>query len=130
MSAAGPKEQNLIVNFTFNPPLITIIGPVRDITVQKLNAILPEVCTSTQTANPKNKFSFVKVERGAASAAMSLWKGALEHSFANEEVGQSRLILALLDSMEEEGDWKLKGSNATCHDVDKVTYKFFFVRKL
>lgn len=125
--SAGPKEQNLIVNFTFNPPLIHIIGPVRDTTVQKLNAILPEVCTSTQTSNPKNKFAFTKIERGPG---ITLWRGVLEHSFANEEVGQSRLVLALLDAMEEEGDWKLKGSNATCHDVDKVTYKFFFVRKL
>ena len=125
--SAGPKEQNLIVNFTFNPPLIHIIGPVRETTVQKLNSVLPDVCTSTQTANPKNKFAFTKVER---SHGMTLWRGALEHSFANEEVGQSRLVLALLDAMEEEGDWKLKGSNATCHDVDKVTYKFFFVRKL
>ena len=122
--AAGPKEANLIVNLTFNPPLINIIGPVRDATVQKLNAILPEVCTSTQTANPKNKFAFVRRERPPC------WQGQLASSFANEEVGQSRLVLALLDCMEEEGDWKLKGSNAQCHDVDKVTYKFFFVRKL
>lgn len=126
MSSAGTKEQNLIVNFTFNPPVIFIVGPVRDTTVQKLNAILPEVCTSTQTSNPKNKFEFTRVERPGGS----VWRGQLEHSFANEEVGQSRLVLALMDSMEEEGDWKLKGSNAICHDVDKVTYKFFFVRKM
>jgi hypothetical protein len=126
MAAAGTKEHNLIVNFTFNPPLIYIIGPVRDTTVQKLNAILPEVCTSTQTSNPKNKFEFQRIERPGGA----VWKGQLHHSFANEEVGQSRLVLALMDSMEEEGDWKLKGSNATCHDVDKVTYKFFFVRKI
>jgi hypothetical protein len=39
--ATGTKEQNLIVNFTFNPPLIHIVGPVREATIQKLNALLP-----------------------------------------------------------------------------------------
>lgn len=124
--AASGKESNCICTFTFNPPIIHIVGPVREPTVQKLNAILPEVTTSTQTSNPKRKFEFVKMERPGGA----VWRGELPNSFCNEEVGQSRLVLALMDAMEEEGDWKLKGSNATCHDVDKVTYKFFFVRKV
>lgn len=116
------KEQNLIVNMTFNPPFITILGPVKEATIGKLNTILPDVCTSTTTQ--KNKFAFLKHDEP------SYWYGELKSSFANEEVGQSRLVLTLLDCLEEEGGWKLKGSNATNHDVDKVTYKFFFVRKL
>ena len=116
------KDQNLIVNMTFNPPYITIIGPVKDNTVQKLNTVLPLSCTSTQTG--KVKFAFERKDTPPH------WAGELRASYANEEVGQSLLTLALLDALEEEGGWKLKGSNATNHDVDKVTYKFFFVRKL
>lgn len=123
-AGGGVKEQNLIVNLTFNPPLIHVLGPVRDATIQKLNAIMPEVCTSTQTNNARNAFQFTRKERPPC------WEGKLDHSFANEEVGQSRLVLSVLDALEEEGDWKLKGSTAQTHDVDKVTYMFFFVRKI
>lgn len=115
------KPQNLIVNMTFNPPYITIIGPIKETTVQKLNEDLPKVCTTEQSQ--KLKFAFEKKD------APSHWAGWLRTSFANEEVGQSRLVLGLLDSLEAEGGWKLKGSNATNHDIDKVTYKFFFVKK-
>ena len=114
------KDQNLIVNFTFNPPFITIVGPVKENTIQKLNAVLPTVCTTTCTA--KTKFAFQRQDNPPH------WYGELKTSFANEEIGQTALVLSLLDSLEEEGGWKLKGSNATNHDVDKVTYKYFFVR--
>ena len=116
------KGQNLIVNMTFNPPYITIVGPIKETTVQKLNTELPAVCTTVATA--KTRFEFQRKDDPPH------WYGQLRTSFANEEVGQSRIVLALLDALEEEGGWKLKGSNATNHDIDKVTYKFFFVKKL
>ena len=116
------KDQNLIVNITCNPPYITIVGPIKENTVQKLNSVLPSICTTTSTA--KTKFAFQRKDEPPH------WFGELRMSFANEEVGQSAMVLALLDALEEEGGWKLKGSNATNHDVDKVTYKFFFVRSL
>jgi hypothetical protein len=122
--AAGPKEQNLIVNLTFNPPFISIVGPIKETTIQKLNTVLPESTTSTQSASQKYKFAMQRREDPPC------WFGHLHSSFANEDVGQSRLMLSLLDALEDEGDWKLKGSNSMSHDVDKVTYKFFFVRKL
>jgi hypothetical protein len=116
------KEQNLIVNLTVNPPYLTIVGPVKDTTIQKLNASLPAATTSVCTA--KTKFAFQRKDDPPH------WYGELKTAYANEEVGQSALVLTLLDALEEEGGWKLKGSNATNHDVDKVTYKFFFVRRL
>ena len=116
------KDQNLIVNITVNPPFMTIIGPIKETTVQKLNSVLPTVCTTVATA--KTKFAFVRKDNPPH------WAGELRTSFANTEVGQSKMFLAILDALEEEGGWKLKGSNATTHDVDKVTYKFFFVRRL
>ena len=117
------KGQNLIVNLTFNPPYITIVGPIKETTVQKLNQELPLVCTTVATN--KTKFAFQRKEE-----PLPHWFGQLRTSFADEEVGQSRITLTLLDSLEEEGGWKLKGSNATNHDIDKVTHKFFFVKKL
>lgn len=119
MSAKG---QNLIVNMTFNPPFITIVGPIKETTIQKLNTELPTVCTTVATQ--KTKFAFVREDHPPH------WRGELRTSFANEEVGQSRIVQVLLDALEEEGGWKLKASNATNHDVDKVTIKFFFVRNL
>ena len=116
------KGQNLIVNMTFNPPFITIIGPIKETTIQKLNVELPLVCTTVATQ--KLKFAFTRIDEPPH------WAGELRTSFANEEIGQSKLVLGLLDALEEEGGWKLKGSNATNHDVDKATYKFFFVRHL
>jgi hypothetical protein len=116
------SDQNLIINVTVNPPEIAIVGPIKENTIQKLNTILPTVCTTTNTA--KTKFAFNRVENPPH------WNGKLSTHFANEEIGQAQLFVTMLDALEEEGGWKLKGSNATNHDVDKVTYKFFFVRAL
>ena len=116
------KDHNLIVNMTFNPPHISIVGPIKENTILTLNTLLPQVTTTTSIA--KTKFAFQRIDDPPS------WVGDLPASYANEEVGQSRLTLALLDALEEEGGWKLKGSNATNHDVDKVTYKYFFVRTL
>lgn len=116
------KDQNLIVNMTVNPPFITIIGAVQEGTIQKLNSILPTVC-STVTSD-KTRFAFERKEHPPH------WAGTLPTSFANEEVGQSTLVLAFLDALEAEGGWKLKGSNAMNHDFDKVTYKYFFVKSM
>eukprot|EP00744_Colponema_vietnamica_P005369 GILI01007874.1.p1 GENE.GILI01007874.1~~GILI01007874.1.p1 ORF type:complete len:119 (-),score=48.39 GILI01007874.1:218-574(-) len=116
------KEQNLIVNMTMNPPFITIIGAVQEGTIQKLNSILPTVCSTV--VSDKTRFAFERKEHPPH------WVGTLPTSFANEEVGQSTLVLALLDALEAEGGWKLKGSNAMNHDFDKVTYKYFFVKTM
>lgn len=63
----------------------------------------------------------------------------LPSQYCNEEMGQSQIMLVIMDCLEEEGGtivlnilpgWKLKGSNALNHDDTKVTYKFFFVQKM
>jgi hypothetical protein len=116
------KDQNLIVNVTCNPPVINIVGPIKENTILKLNTILPTVQTTTNTS--KSKFAFERKENPPH------WHGELRTHFANEQVGQAAIFVTLMDALEEEGGWKLKGSNATNHDVDKITYKFFFVRAL
>eukprot|EP00658_Telonema_sp_P-2_P027798 TRINITY_DN2140_c0_g1_i1.p1 TRINITY_DN2140_c0_g1~~TRINITY_DN2140_c0_g1_i1.p1 ORF type:complete len:118 (+),score=56.18 TRINITY_DN2140_c0_g1_i1:25-378(+) len=116
------SDQNLIVNLTVNPPYMTIVGPIRENTIQKLNSILPAVCSTVAT--DKTKFAFEHKD------SPPHWFGELRTSFADEEIGQSSMVLALLDALEAEGGWKLKGSNATNHDFDKTTYKFFFLRSM
>eukprot|EP00760_Papus_ankaliazontas_P033891 PhM_4_TR6780/c0_g1_i1/m.96210 len=116
------KEANLIVNITVNPPQLFIVGPIKETTIAKLNEVLPNACTSMP--GQKAVFSFEKKNEPPH------YFGQLPGSYANEDIGQTRIFLALLDCLEEEGGWKLKGSNATNHDVSKTTYKLFFVRKL
>jgi len=111
---------NLILNVTVNPPQISIIGPVKETTVQKLNTILPNCCTSA--VGQKTKLEFVRREQPPH------WHSQLPTSYVNEEMGQSQIFLALMDALEEEGQWILKGTNATNHDDTKVTYKFFFMK--
>ena len=116
------KVTNLIVNITVNPPAICIIGPIKETTVAKLNEVMPLACTTT----PGTKATFVFEKKNEPPH----YYGSLTGSYANEDVGQTQLFLAVLDCLEEEGGWKLKASNATNHDVTKTTYKFFFMRKL
>ena len=115
---------NLIVNITFNPPLVRIIGPVKDTTISKLEQVIPQVCTSAP--GQKSQIKFVKSE--------SHWEGELPSQYCNEEMGQSQVMLCILDALEDEANWKLKGitgftSNGINHDTYKSTYKFFFVQK-
>eukprot|EP00999_Lentomonas_sp_LEN2_P001484 NODE_2533_length_549_cov_180.530806_g2483_i0.p1 GENE.NODE_2533_length_549_cov_180.530806_g2483_i0~~NODE_2533_length_549_cov_180.530806_g2483_i0.p1 ORF type:complete len:120 (+),score=33.46 NODE_2533_length_549_cov_180.530806_g2483_i0:101-460(+) len=112
---------NLIVNMTFNPPQIKIVGPIKEATLGKLSSILPQVQTSSPGA--KSVGNFEKVTEPPH------WSFACDHGYAEEGIGQSQMMLTILDCLEEEGGWSLKGSNALNHDEDKETYKFFFVRK-
>ena len=111
---------NLIMNVTVNPPQISIIGPVKETTVQKLNTILPNCCTSA--SGQRTRMEFVRKD------VPPHWYAELPTAFANEEMGQSQIFLSLMDALEEEGQWILKGTNATNHDDTKVTYKFFFMK--
>eukprot|EP00998_Keelungia_sp_KM082_P000005 NODE_10008_length_498_cov_46.555256_g9985_i0.p1 GENE.NODE_10008_length_498_cov_46.555256_g9985_i0~~NODE_10008_length_498_cov_46.555256_g9985_i0.p1 ORF type:complete len:119 (-),score=21.18 NODE_10008_length_498_cov_46.555256_g9985_i0:72-428(-) len=113
---------NLVVNLTFNPPEIVIVGPIKETTVQKLQSIFPQVCTSSP--GQKSLCQFMKVE------SPPHWYCKLSAGYCNEEMGQSQIMLTIMDCLEEEGGWKLKASNALNHDDTKVTYKFFFVQKL
>jgi len=112
------KSQTAVMNITVNPPQISIIGGLKEATVQKLNTILPN-CT-TSASGQQTKLEFVRRDNPAH------WYAELPTAFANEDMGQSQIFLAFMDALEEEGQWVLKGTNATNHDDTKVTYKFFF----
>uniref|UniRef100_A0A7S4D0C5 Uncharacterized protein n=1 Tax=Eutreptiella gymnastica TaxID=73025 RepID=A0A7S4D0C5_9EUGL len=113
---------NLIVNITFNPPEIQICGPIKDTTISKLQQVIPQLCTSSPGL--KSGIVFTRHENPPH------WEGKLPSQYCNEDMGQSQIMLAIMDALEDEADWKLKGSNGLNHDGDtKVTYKFFFVQK-
>eukprot|EP00667_Euglena_gracilis_P025034 EG_transcript_29149 len=112
---------NLVVSLTFNPPEVFIVGPVKDTTIHKLERILPDTCTSSPGEQAAARFA--RVEQPPH------WYCRLPAAFC-DDVGQANLMLAVLDCLEQEGGWKMKGSNAFNHDEVLVSYKLFFARKL
>ncbi len=117
----------LVVNFTFNSPNIKIIGPIKDSTIEKLNAVLPSVTTSRRS----ERAGFPKF---ALKNSPQHWGVVLDGQFC-DQIGESRIMLAILDALEEEGTWKLACSHATTlPDTESLqqgtynTYYFFFKR--
>eukprot|EP00796_Vickermania_ingenoplastis_P001857 gene1857-1136_t len=114
------SEMNLIVNITANPPVISIFGPVKESTIDRLNEVIPTSCSTTYTG--KIPFSFVHKDEPPH------WYAEVKNQFLSEDIGSSQLFIALLDALEEEGAWKLRGCTNVPHDGDKNTYRFFFVK--
>ncbi|CAG9572553.1 conserved hypothetical protein [Leishmania major strain Friedlin] len=114
------SEMNLIVNITCNPPVISIFGPIKESTIDRLNETIPNSCSTTNTG--KTPFALVRKEDPPH------WFGELRTQFATEDIGTSMLFISVLDALEEERVWKLRGSTSLNHDGNKTTYKFFFVR--
>lgn len=117
----------LVVSFTFNPPQIQIVGPIRETTIEKLNQVLPAATTSTRSTRAGNP-KFVYQQTPAH------WTAKLDGQFC-DQVGMSALFLVVLDALEEEGGWKLASSHAiTQEDSESLqqdffeSYKFFFAR--
>lgn len=113
-------EMNLIVNITANPPVISIFGPVKEKTIERLNEEVPSSCSTTYTG--KIPFSFVHKEEP------SHWYAEVHNQFLSEDIGSSQLCVTLLDALEEEGAWKLRGCTSLVHDGNKFTIRFFFVK--
>lgn len=117
----------LIVNFQFNPPLIRIVGPIRETTIEKLNQVLPTATTShrsTRAGHPKFAYE----------ATPAHWSVKLDGQFC-DQVGMSALFLVVLDALESEGGWKLASTQAITQESNEglqqefvENYKFFFQR--
>uniref|UniRef100_A0A7S4CLZ1 Uncharacterized protein n=1 Tax=Eutreptiella gymnastica TaxID=73025 RepID=A0A7S4CLZ1_9EUGL len=123
--------ENLIVNLTFNPPELSILGSIKqgtlDKLMEKLQAHLPQATSSSPGQKSVLEFTY--------SDSPPHWYAKLPSAYCNEELGQSQFMLIIIDALEhgsEVGgsDWKLKASDAHNHDDSKVTYKFFFVQKV
>jgi hypothetical protein len=120
-------SNTLIVNFTFNPPTIKVLGPVKDSTIEKLNAVLPSVTTSRRGDRGD-------VPKFTLKAAPGHWSVTLNGQYC-DLVGESRVTLAILDALEEEGTWKLATTHAlTLPDQESLqqawynAYTFIFKR--
>ncbi len=117
----------LVVNFSFNPPEIKIVGPIKETTIEKLNAVFHTQTTSIRSSRAgQPKFVYEQNP--------SHWKVQLDGQFCNQ-VGESALFLGLFDALEEEGGWKMQTTQAiTQPDGESLqqdfneNHKFFFTR--
>jgi hypothetical protein len=123
------SSNTLVVNFQFNPPKIQVVGPVKESTIEKLNTVLPSV-TSSRRGDRAGQPKFVY------KPLPSHWAVTLDGQFC-DQIGESRVCLAILDALEDEGSWKLKSTQAvTLQDTDSLqqsyfnSYTFFFKRIL
>lgn len=112
---------NLIVNCTFNPPVIKLMGTtLREETIRKLEQRLPQVTTTSQSSQ-REPPKFVLLNHPTH------WHIDLGQHFC-DQLGRSLIFLAIIETLEAE-DWKLKGTNTVTHpDNGKDTSKFFFFR--
>ncbi|CAC9530417.1 paraflagellar rod component / PFC16 [Leishmania donovani] len=118
-------SRNMIVNMSFNCPEIQILGPVQESTIERLNEVLPDSTTSTRSIRSNQpKFEYL--------SNPDHWRIKLDNQFCDLE-GVSRLIVLLLDALEEEGGWTLISSQASSSShggalqQDFVSnYKLFF----
>ena len=96
---------NLVVMMSFNPPVITIIGPIKEKTVEHLNVLLPSVCTTSKEGR-KGAPTFQKKITPATDCPH--WQVELRGQYC-DQVGISSLFSALFDSLDEEGMGFLEG---------------------
>ncbi|KAG5469335.1 hypothetical protein LSCM1_02550 [Leishmania martiniquensis] len=115
----------LIVNMSFNCPEVQILGPVQEGTIERLNKVLPSSTTSTRSIRGSlPKFEYL--------SNPDHWRIKLDGQFCDTE-GASRLMVLLLDALEEEGGWTLTSSQSvSSRDAGPLqqdfveNYKFFF----
>ncbi len=111
----------LVVSLTFNPPTVSFIGPVHEHTVLRLGEILPGLCTiSAQGRKPQPRFHFV-------DGPVPYWTVEYKNLIC-DELAILRFQCAVLDTLELEGHWRMKDTQAI-KTVDCEAYKFFFVKK-
>ncbi|EPY37201.1 hypothetical protein STCU_00096 [Strigomonas culicis] len=89
----------LVVNLSFNSPEVTIIGPIKESTIDTLNDILPFSTTSARGSNPD-------VPQFQRKNSPQHWHLKLDGQYCDAE-GISKFIVILLDALEDEDDWKL-----------------------
>lgn len=111
----------LVVSMTFEPPTITILGPILETTVTKLSHQLPLLCTLSCGGRRKLPV-FEKVD-----TPIRHWRLVLNGMIA-EIPSKMGLMLALLDALEEEGDWGFHDTHAVTTDFEEA-YQFFFTKK-
>eukprot|EP00759_Apiculatamorpha_spiralis_P057061 PhF_6_TR8407/c0_g1_i1/m.13135 len=111
----------LIVNAQFNPPTFSIIGPIKETTLQNLQQTLP-ASTTTMRGVKKEPPTFVH------KPSPDHWMLRLDGQYC-DQLGMSQLFLRMLECLEDEGGWVLKDTTALTLEDDSEAYKFFFLKK-
>jgi len=149
LKAASPT---LILNFAFNPPEVSIIGPLREGTVEALSDVLPRAFTTTSSRELFGKGTvpkFVKrrvgdensgslasnalpaeMERGMACLSATgepatYWYMSTDAHFCSDQTGQSMVFLTILDALEREGSWRLHDTHAAYLPLSGGGYKAY-----
>ena len=96
---ASTAPPNLVVMMSFNPPVITLIGPIKEKTVEHLNVLLPSVCTTSKEGRrPPPTFQ----RRISQASEIPYWQVELRGQYC-DQVGVSFLFSSLFDCLDEEG---------------------------
>ena len=112
----------LVVTLTFDPPKVTIVGPIRQTTIAKLNATLPFLTRNVGSIR-RDPPVFTTDQR----RALNNWTLELKTQ-VTDEPSRIAFTLALLESLEEEGGWKMRDTHAGTDDFTE-TYTMFFTNK-
>jgi hypothetical protein len=111
----------LVVNFSFNPPVISIAGPVQESTIAKLNELLPRLATNSVRGR-RSPPRFTAQTEPAPHVLLDM--GTL----VADETAQMLMMLSLLDCLEDEGGWGMRDSHAAAYDYQNH-YTFMFTKK-
>lgn len=111
----------LVVSMTFEPPTISILGPIQESTIAKLGDQLPNLCTNSYGGRRPNP-TFVRMESPTPHWTISM------RGLVAEIPAKMAISLAILDALEEEGGWGFHGTHALTTDFEE-THKLFFMRK-
>ncbi|CCW63077.1 unnamed protein product [Phytomonas sp. EM1] len=118
-------SNTLVINLSFNCPVVDIIGPIKETTIERLNELLPTSTTSTRNCRSEApKFQYL--------SNPDHWHLKLDGQLCDSE-GVSHFIVVLLDVLEQEGGWTLVSSQASNSDNAGAiqqkyveNYKLFF----
>lgn len=111
----------LVVSVTFNPPDISIVGPIQESTVTKLNAVLPNLTSISCKGRrdpPQLEFKETPVPH---------WQVELR-GLLSDELSKLSILLSLLDCLEDEGGWGMRDCHALTFE-DCEAHKMFFTKK-
>lgn len=98
-------SKNLVINLRFNCPEIDIMGPIKESTIERLNEVIPASTTSTRSMRTElPQFQYL--------SNPDHWHIKLAGQLCDND-GITRLMIQLLNALEEEGDWTLMSTQAS-----------------
>eukprot|EP01063_Lacrimia_lanifica_P038161 TRINITY_DN8034_c0_g1_i1.p3 TRINITY_DN8034_c0_g1~~TRINITY_DN8034_c0_g1_i1.p3 ORF type:complete len:144 (+),score=71.74 TRINITY_DN8034_c0_g1_i1:62-433(+) len=121
---ASTAPPNLVATMRFNPPTITLVGGLKERTLEQLNELLPSMCTTSKEGRHDPPRFQEKVQK---DSGILYYHVELRGQYC-DNLGVCFLFTTLFDCLEEEGRWMLQDTNAVTMPEGEC-YKFFFVKK-